>query len=299
MTLWQRWVQRPQTLGLRKAFFQIHLWVGIAIGLYVLVISVSGSAVVFRRELMSKYARPAPTIAISGVRMSEAELKNTAQSRYPDYTVDAVEMSRRADRAATIVLKRGDDTVSRLFNPYNGDDLGDPESTMERFIYWMVDFHDNLLGAQTGRLVNGVFSILVTLLTLSGMVVWWPGSKTWRRSIGLNWEGSFVRFNWDLHSVLGFWCSLFAFMWGISGIYLCFPQLFTGFSDKTQAWLARIHFGRMNLYTKTFWMILGLIPAILFITGTLMWWYRVLSPFLRRKFVRVPHGTVNEGISND
>ena len=31
MTLWQLWLQRPQSLGLRKAVFQIHLWLGIAI----------------------------------------------------------------------------------------------------------------------------------------------------------------------------------------------------------------------------------------------------------------------------
>jgi uncharacterized iron-regulated membrane protein len=36
---------------LRRAFFQIHLWLGIALSLYVLVISVSGSVIVFRREL--------------------------------------------------------------------------------------------------------------------------------------------------------------------------------------------------------------------------------------------------------
>jgi hypothetical protein len=39
MTHWQRWVHRPQQLLLRKAFFQIHLWIGIAVMLYVAVIS--------------------------------------------------------------------------------------------------------------------------------------------------------------------------------------------------------------------------------------------------------------------
>lgn len=36
---------------LKRAFFQIHLWLGIAIALYVLLISVSGSVIVFRREM--------------------------------------------------------------------------------------------------------------------------------------------------------------------------------------------------------------------------------------------------------
>jgi uncharacterized iron-regulated membrane protein len=41
--------------------------------------------------------------------------------------------------------------------------------------------------------------------------------------------------------------------------------------------LARLHFGRAyGLSIKILWGILGLMPCILFITGTLMWWWRVV-----------------------
>lgn len=36
---------------LKRVLFQVHLWLGVAIGLYVLLISLSGSVIVFRREL--------------------------------------------------------------------------------------------------------------------------------------------------------------------------------------------------------------------------------------------------------
>ena len=70
MTAWQRWLQRPQSLWIRKALFQVHLWVGLGIGLYVLAISISGSAIVYRREIMSNYARKIVVVAASGHRMS-------------------------------------------------------------------------------------------------------------------------------------------------------------------------------------------------------------------------------------
>ena len=35
----------------RRALFQVHLWAGIGVGLYVLVIGVSGSVLMFREEL--------------------------------------------------------------------------------------------------------------------------------------------------------------------------------------------------------------------------------------------------------
>jgi uncharacterized iron-regulated membrane protein len=41
----------PEASLLKRAFFQIHLWLGVAISLYVLLISLSGSVIVFRREM--------------------------------------------------------------------------------------------------------------------------------------------------------------------------------------------------------------------------------------------------------
>jgi uncharacterized iron-regulated membrane protein len=40
-----------QSSRLKRAFFQVHLWIGIAISLYVALISLSGSVIVFRREM--------------------------------------------------------------------------------------------------------------------------------------------------------------------------------------------------------------------------------------------------------
>ena len=43
--------QPPRRSRLRRVFFQLHLWTGLIAGLYIVVVSVSGSAVVFRREI--------------------------------------------------------------------------------------------------------------------------------------------------------------------------------------------------------------------------------------------------------
>ena len=50
-TAWQRWVRQPQKVWLRRAIFQVHLWSGIGVGLYVFFISVTGSVLVYRNEL--------------------------------------------------------------------------------------------------------------------------------------------------------------------------------------------------------------------------------------------------------
>ena len=51
MSTWQQWVQRLESLWLRKCIFYIHLWVGAGVGLYIVLMSVTGSLIVYRNEL--------------------------------------------------------------------------------------------------------------------------------------------------------------------------------------------------------------------------------------------------------
>jgi len=283
MTPWQRWLQRPQSLWIRRAFFQVHLWVGIGIGIYVLTISISGSAIVYSRELTRKYSRKTVLVAESGHRMSVEELTQHAQRAYPTYEVDNIREAQTPDEPDDVVLERAHKRIERLFDPYTGLDLGNPHSVMDRILGWLQDLHDNLLAGQTGRLVNGIGSCLVTLLSLTGVILWWPGIRNWRRSTTINWKANFPRFNWDLHSAIGFWCWFFVLVWGISGIYFCFPALFNPlFGGSFLFWIAQLHIGRFDWLTEALWTMLGLVPAIMAASGALMWWNRVLRKKLRR-----------------
>ncbi len=274
MTPWQRWVQRPQSLWVRKIFFQIHLWVGISVGLYVAVISISGSAIVYspkihRTVVVANAGRP---------RMRLEELEQSVRRAYPTFEVVSIAEPQKADQPDIVVLEGRKTRVARLFDPYTGADLGDPRSGLDRVLRWLADLHDNLLWGLTGRTLNGVGAFLVVLLSCTGTIIWWPGIKNWQRSITINRRARFARFNWDLHSAVGFWCSLLVLTWGISGICLCFPGLLDFFlGSEFRLWITRLHFGRFNEGTEVLWTVLGLAPAVLAGTGALMWWNRVLS----------------------
>jgi uncharacterized iron-regulated membrane protein len=51
----QRWVETPETLWVRNVVFQVHLWVGAIAGVYITMMSVSGSIAVFRNELAGRF----------------------------------------------------------------------------------------------------------------------------------------------------------------------------------------------------------------------------------------------------
>ena len=288
ITLWRQWVQRPQRLRIRRALFQIHLWAGIGIGIYVVAISISGSALVFRIELTKSFARDVVVSADVGRRMSVEEVIAQAQRAYPTFEADNVREAGTPDAPDYVVLERDHHRIERLFDPYTGADLGNAHSTVERILNWLADLHDNLLSGRTGRYVNGIGSCVVTLLSMTGAILWWPGIKNWRRSTTISWKAHFPRLNWDLHSAIGFWCWLFVMIWGISGTYFCFPALFGPrvhlFAGLFLSWIAQLHFGRFNTLTESLWTLFGLVPGLSAVTGALMWWNRVV----RKKFRR-PH----------
>src|SRR5579863_7127955 len=314
MTFRDRALRRPQSLWLRKALFQIHLWTGIALGIYVVLISVSGSAIVFRNELY-KGLWPGPKIVpISGPRLSRDDLKTAVHQAWPHYSITYIWDSKRKDEATEVWIEHDGEkkpkTVGRLVDPFTGRDLGPSRPWSIGALAWLSDLHINLLAGNTGRKVNGVLAILVVLLSLTGLTI----------DFRANWK----RLNWDLHSVVGFWMFAFVFIWGVTGVFLVFPTPFQvvvnhfshlelyGLQSSLQQsesariirvadqtpppvrrrrrpprgsngdvflrWFYYLHFGNFGDWQiKALWVVLGLAPPFLFATGALMWWNRVLS----------------------
>jgi uncharacterized iron-regulated membrane protein len=334
MTFRDRALRRPQSLWLRKALFQIHLWTGIALGLYVVIVSVSGSAIVFRNELYKSLWPPPKIVPISGPRLSRDALKKAVHQAWPQYSVTYIWESKRSNEATEVWIERDgvskSKTVGRLVDPFTGRDLGPSRPVSIGVLAWLSNLHTDLLAGSTGRKVNGVLAILVVLLSVTGLTIWWPGKGRLRRSLTIDFKANWKRFNWDLHSVVGFWMFAFVFIWGVTGVYLVFPTPFqvvvnhfsplqlyglqsssetpsvkssdaaariVRVADENPApvrrrrrpprgsngdvflrWFYYLHFGNFGDWqVKALWVVLGLAPPFLFVTGALMWWNRVLS----------------------
>src|SRR5262249_18548658 len=186
MSYWRRWVSQPQSVWLRKAIFQIHLWSGIGVGLYVLMISVTGSIVVYSNELY-RAATPDPVnVSPSGPRVTEDHLQAAATRKYPGYAAAGISGGLKPDQAITITFSGPRGRMDRLFNPYTGEDLGDAVPFRIRFVSKLLELHDDLLTGPTGRKVNGAGALLLIVMSSTGIVVWWPGIKTWRRSLTIH-----------------------------------------------------------------------------------------------------------------
>jgi uncharacterized iron-regulated membrane protein len=255
--LWEDWLIRPRNTWIRKLAFQLHLWLGLLVGLYVVVVCASGSALVFRNDIY-------------------------------DWLESA-----------------GKDS------PYKG--------LLYHWLSWLGNLHGSLLMDSPGMTANAVGGFVIAALCLSGIVVWWPGIRSWRRALAIRTGVGWRRLIFDLHSAVGFWIFAVLLMWGLTGGYFVFPQpfraaisFFTPIEVPSVAPLvassvrfgpptprprrlrltlgARIlrgfsiaHYGLFGGWeVKALWVLLGLAPAVLYCTALLMWWARVLAPAVRR-----------------
>lgn len=349
--IWKQWLDRPQGVWLRKAIFQIHLWTGIGLGLYVVLISVSGSAIVFRNELYKYWGDTPKLVTVRPARLTQDQMRDAAHKRYPGYVITFLWEAKRPDQATEIWLEKRSSRYQRLFDPYTGEDLGRSVPIGISVVAWFTSLHTDLLGGPKGRIVNGVASSFLTLLCLTGAILWWPGLGKWRRSLMVDPKANWKRLNWELHSAVGFWTFALVFMWAFTGVYLVFPDPFqkavnhfypldyyrlvsdADFSapkappqparfvlvsdppplaqaqlaqaqpatprppgarrrrfiphyskgDTILRWIYYLHFGNFaGSKIKGVWTALGLLPVILFFTGAIMWWNRVLSREARR-----------------
>ena len=302
----RQWLVHPQGVGLRRVLFQIHLWTGVGAGLYIFVASVSGSAVVFRNEIYANLDMQPVIVSLAGEPMDREMLIARAEQAYPGYRVRSVFEGRNPDQAVEIWLALGNDERQRLFDPYTGEDLGRSVSIPIQVTSWILDLHVNLLAGEKGRFLNGLGAALLAILCLTGGVIWWPGVASWKRSLVAGLHSNWRRFNWELHSAVGFWTLLLLLMWSLTGIIVSIPAPYWALvdymepypdydnlpedyvferrlGDQAFRWIARVHFGTFGgVGVKALWTILGLAPAFLFVTGALMWWNRVLGPWVRK-----------------
>ena len=194
-------------------------------------------------------------------------------------------------------MQRGNKRISRLFNPYTGADLGDPLSPMESVVDWLVDFHANLLSGTTGRLWkwNWFDCCNADFANRTRVVVAGSEELAAQHRHQLESKVSTIqldRAQCDRVLVLAYCC---ADVGALAVSTSDFPSVVFGALGDSQfmTWLVRLHFGRFGRLRKvswfywplsTLWVVLGLIPVVIAITGFLMWWNRVL----RKKMVLQP-----------
>jgi uncharacterized iron-regulated membrane protein len=223
MTFFHRLTHRPQQLWVRQLNFQIHLWAGVLLAIYLLVIGFTGAILVFEQELQRIsgldpwYNSPAQEPFADLVTVV-AKIR----AAYPHFRIVSIARPNQADPTfVTILQGRGRIKVASSAN--SGEVLGKFPSR-PNWIDTTRDLHETLLVRPNGRVLNGVGALFLLLLSGTGLVIWWPGVRNWKRALTVDFHRNWRRINYDMHSAAGFWTLLIVLFWAVSGTYFAWPR---------------------------------------------------------------------------
>lgn len=200
----------------------IHTWIGIIAGLFLSVVALSGSLIVFRAEF-ERAAMPAGA-SVTSARIGLDEAAHQIAALRPDAHVRRVRIPRGpGDPYVFQVQSSGKRTERFVSDATTGRVLG---TLQPGWVDWMVDLHRNLLSGTTGRSVVGALGIVLFVLSATGLWMWLTGARNWRAWISVRRRGSAVRFNYELHRVAGLWAYAFLALLAFTGIERSYPNAF-------------------------------------------------------------------------
>jgi uncharacterized iron-regulated membrane protein len=209
----------------RRILFWAHLACGIAAGLLILLMSVTGILLAYERQILDSAAQGNRIEAVSA-RMDADTLAGIARSSLPEgarFTL-AIE----ADAAQPVVGQAGRE-ASVLLNPYTGAVIDDAAQSTRNFFRVVENWHRWMGGdSRSGRATAmDVANLLFLFIVASGIYLWLPAVWRWRTLRGLMlFQARYVNgkvrdFNW--HHVFSFWMLIPLFLIALSGVVISYP----------------------------------------------------------------------------
>ena len=209
---------------MRRLLVQVHLWVGVASGLYICVVCLTGAALVFRIDLQRARNPNLFTPRASGLLADPVRVMESVSRAYPDHRLSGVEAPTSRRPTFLAYVTRGREFVTVLIDPVSVEILG--ELPNDPLIASIQRLHFDLMAGRTGRTVNGIGAACILVMCATGCVIWWPGRKHWMRGFVVDMRRDPKRLIWELHRAMGIWSVACLALFALTGLSLVFPTPF-------------------------------------------------------------------------
>lgn len=212
---------------LKKINAWLHLWLGLASGIVVFVVSVTGCMLVFEQELKpltqpwQNAKRPA-----QAAYLPPSVLHQRLKTVFPDKTVSGI-WYQGHERTAKVTI---DSDLLVYVNPYTAEITGLVDH--EDFFHLILEGHTGLwIEGKVGHQIVSWATLIFFILLVTGIILWWP--EKWNKSnrdksFKIKWKARFKRLNYDLHNVLGFYSLMVALVITLTGLIMGFAWINQG-----------------------------------------------------------------------
>jgi uncharacterized iron-regulated membrane protein len=209
--------------------FALHSWLGLVSDIFLLLLGLSGSALVFMKEIDEQINAERLQVKPVGGALPLDQLYRQIANRHPNLAGIAwLNPDAPANRAWEFRLYQNDGKISTYdlglitINPYTGEVIreGRLRDLNPSLMHWMVQFHWSFQLGIPGLLLTTIFGITMLLSMITGIIIY--RKFVWRVLLfrvpikGNNWR----TISSGLHRVIGVWTLVFNVIIFFTGFWM-------------------------------------------------------------------------------
>ncbi|MFC6859969.1 PepSY-associated TM helix domain-containing protein [Zunongwangia atlantica] len=215
-------MKKKKKYGLRAFINDVHLWLGLASGIILFLVCLSGTILTFEEEIKGFFAEKF-TVEAGDKKLSVEQLISALES---EGIVSSVTVPAEEGEAYEFSVKESPEQrrgSTYYVNPYTAEFSKTQESSLDGFFFSMFKLHRwLLLDSSIGRPIVGVSTIIFLILSITGIVLWFPKKnikwKTLKPGFKIKFSARWKRINHDLHNTLGFYACIFLVVMSLTGL---------------------------------------------------------------------------------
>jgi uncharacterized iron-regulated membrane protein len=212
---------------IRSFLFWLHLAGGVAAGVLILLIALTGITISFERQISTAANGFPITVPADARKLAVEEIMGALKAADPAKPPTSIVIE--SDPVAPISAQYGKDKTIYL-DPYSGRVLGEGAKSTRGFFQFVTSLHRWLAfqgnAREVGQSINSAAALVFFFLILSGLCIWIP--RHWsRRALKpiLTFQGQLKgrAREWSWHNVFGIWFALPLLAISGTGLVIAYP----------------------------------------------------------------------------
>jgi len=206
----------------KQGLISVHSILGLFIGIFILLLSLSGTLLIFR-EGLDTFQKPIlfPTKVAKKI-LTVDSCYQLVQKKYPHAVISSCAVAENEYQLFSFSIydssyQNGTKALQLFLHPQTGTILksrGGSEDIQHNFMSWLAAFHSSFHAGKTGEWLLGFFAIIFLLSIITGIILYRKNIVAvlfFKRTV---WKKN------NLHQLIGTWALLFNLMIGVTGFWM-------------------------------------------------------------------------------